>query len=251
MTDRAAAAGRAIRADDVGFSYAGSEASALDGVSFELAAGEALLIVGPSGSGKSTLAKAIAGIVPREVPGDWRGVLELAGRDGTAEDEGPADVGIVFQDPASQLVMEHAGDDVAFGLESRAWPLVAMRRRVPIALAAVGLDEFGDRRSDRLSGGEQQRLALAGVLAPEPDVLVLDEPMANLDPEGAEELMDRLVAIRDARSATIVLVDHRTDRAWSMADRVLALGSGGRQIDVGPPNEVLARSAAAMAAEGI
>lgn len=157
----------------------------------------------------------------------------------------------MFQDPATQLVMDRAGDDVAFGLESRAWPRAAMLARVPEALAEAGLVGLRDRRSMTLSGGQQQRLALAGVLAPRPDILVLDEPTANLDPPGAAAFMARLAAIRHDRSATIVLVEHRVDLAWPLADAVLALGRDGSPIDLGPPAEVLARSGRRLVAEGV
>jgi energy-coupling factor transport system ATP-binding protein len=159
--------------------------------------------------------------------------------------------GIVLQDPASQLVMERVGDDVAFGLENLAWPLVAMRRRVPEALAAVGLRGFEGRRSTRLSGGEQQRVAIAGVIAPSPGLLVLDEPTANLDPAGAAAVMDILAALRSERAATIVLVEHRAALAWPLANLVLALDDEGRPIDLGPPADVLARSAEHLERAGI
>jgi energy-coupling factor transporter ATP-binding protein EcfA2 len=160
-------------------------------------------------------------------------------------------VGILFQDPASQLVMERVGDDVAFGLESRAWSLASMRARVPEALGEVGLTGFESRRSSRLSGGEQQRLALAGVHAPHPGVLVLDEPTSNLDPDGAAAIFEGLDALRAARETTIVLVEHRADRAWAMADLVLALGGDGAPFDFGRPEAVIARSTKRLVAEGI
>ena len=209
--------------------------------------------MGPSGSGKSTLAKALAGLIPRDVPGEWQGSLRIGDLDvsSAAPAEVAARVGILFQDPASQLVMDRCEDDVAFGLENRAWPLAAMRDRVPAALEAAGLGGFQRRRTSRLSGGEQQRLALAGVEAPWPSVLVLDEPTANLDPAGATALFERLEAIREARSATLVLVEHRADLAWPIADLVLALDGEGRPIDLGPPIDVLARSGERLAEAGI
>ena len=214
--------------------------------------GACLLVVGPSGSGKSTLALALAGLVPREMPGEWRGTLEVDGLDPVTSGGAAvaARVGLVFQDPESQLVMERVEDDVAFGLESRGWTRDAMVRRVPEALAEAGLAGFARRRTTRLSGGQQQRLALAGVLAARPGILVLDEPTANLDPTGARAFADRLAAIRAARAATIVLVEHRVEVAWPLADLVLALGSDGRPVDVGTPGEVLARSRAAIEASG-
>lgn len=233
--------------------YPASERPALDRVSFDLPAGRTLLIVGPSGSGKSTLALAIAGLIPRDVPAIVDGSLELdgapvAGFDRTAL---AARVGLVFQDPATQLVMERVEDDVAFGLETRGWSVERMRRRVPEALAEAGLDGLGRRRSRRLSGGQQQRLALAGVLAALPGVLMLDEPTANLDPPGAAAFLERVAAIRRARTTTVVLIEHRVEQAWSMADLVLALDGHGRPIDVGPPGDVAARSARRMHDAGI
>jgi energy-coupling factor transporter ATP-binding protein EcfA2 len=147
--------------------------------------------------------------------------------------------------------MERAEDDVAFGLENRGWPLSAMRARVPEALGEVGLAGFERRRPAHLSGGEQQRLALAGVLAPRPGLLVLDEPTANLDPTGAAELMRRLADVRSARQTTVVLVEHQVELAWPLADRILALQGDGSPIDWGRPDEVLGRSHASMRAAGI
>jgi len=221
-------------------------------------------VAGPSGSGKSTLAKAIAGLLPGDVPGELSGELELGGRpvidSGAETDRGPetnpgpeasTEVGILFQDPASQLVAELAEDDVAFGLENRAWPRNEMRERVPRALADVGLADFERRQSNRLSGGEQQRLALAGVEAPGPGVLVLDEPTANLDPDGADAVYERIAALARSGEATIVLVDHRADRAWPLATTVLGLAADGSPIDVGLPADVLQRSSGRLAEAGI
>ena len=242
-----------IRARDVGFRYAGAERNALAGVSFDVEPGQTLLVVGPSGSGKSTLGLAIAGLVPRELGGTFEGSLEVDGAETRSFEPATlaARVGVVFQDPESQLVMERVEDDVAFGLENRGWLRGRMLARVPEALHEVGLEGFERRRSTRLSGGEQQRVALAGVLAARPGVLVLDEPTANLDPGGADAFFDRLSAIRQQGEATIVLVEHRVDSAWPLADIVLALDRSGEPIDLGPPAEVLARSGVRMRREGI
>ena len=248
---------RGIRAAGAGFTYAGASRPAFRDVELEVEAGSVLLVVGPSGSGKSTLARGIAGLLPTEFPGAWQGSLRLDDRELATADAPPLPwtselgAGMVFQDPASQLVMERVGDDVAFGLENLAWPLAAMRRRVPEALGAVGLVSFDGRRSTRLSGGEQQRVAIAGVLAPSPRLLVLDEPTANLDPDGAAVVARILRSLREQRAATIVLVEHRASLAWPLADVVLALGADGRPIDVGTPVEVLARSGATLKRAGI
>ena len=210
-------------------------------------------MLGASGSGKSTLALALAGLIPREFAGDWTGQVIVDGRDSAtvAPAALASRVGVVFQDPDSQLVMDRAEDDVAFGLENLAWPLEAMRRRVPEALSEVGLLGLARRRSVHLSGGEQQRLALAGVLAPGPGVLVLDEPTANLDPGGAAAFVERLGRIRAERSATVVLIEHRVDDVWPLADRVLVIGRDGRPVDLGAPDEVVRRQGARLVQEGI
>jgi len=222
-------------------------------VEIALDPGDCLLVVGPSGSGKSTLGLAIAGLIPREIPGVVSGSLTVDGLETTAFAPGglAALVGLVFQDPAVQLVMDRVEDDVVFGLENRGWPIERMQARVPDSLAAVGLAGFERRPGRELSGGQQQRLALAGVLAAEPAILVLDEPTANLDPAGTSAFFERLAAIRATRSATIVLVEHRVEAAWPLADLILALGSDGAPIAVGDPDAVLRAAGPQMAAAGI
>jgi energy-coupling factor transporter ATP-binding protein EcfA2 len=212
-----------------------------------------MLVVGPSGSGKSTLALAIGGMIPREIPAAMGGLLSLDGREirGLEPTAVAARVGMVWQDPDSQLVMERVEDDVAFGLENRGWPRAAMRARVPDVLDEMGLTGLQRERSRRLSGGQQQRLALAGALAPRPDILVLDEPTANLDPPGAADFMERLAALRADRSTTIVLIEHLVEAAWPMADLILALDGDGRPIDFGTPREVERRSAPRLRDAGI
>jgi energy-coupling factor transport system ATP-binding protein len=222
-------------------------------VSFDLPAGHTMLVVGPSGSGKSTLALAIGGLIPRDIPAAMGGHLALDDREIRSLEPTAvaARVGMVWQDPDSQLVMERVEDDVAFGLENRAWPVRAMRARVPEALDEVGLHGLWRARTRRLSGGEQQRLALAGTLAPRPGVLVLDEPTANLDPAGAAAFMERLARLRAERSTTIVLIEHLVEAAWPLADVILALDGEGRPIDFGIPSDIERRSAVRLRDAGI
>lgn len=212
---------------------------ALRDLDLAIAPGECLLVVGPSGAGKSTFALALGGLLGREVPGRIDGELAVGGPAGT-----------VFQDPGSQIVMERVEDDVAFGLEGLGWSRPAMLARVPRALETTGLGGLERRRTTTLSGGQQQRLALAGALAPDPRLLVLDEPTANLDPDGARAFVGRLGALR-AAGCTIVLVEHRVELAWAIADRVLILGRDGRPVDVGTPDEVVRRNGRALVDAGI
>jgi energy-coupling factor transport system ATP-binding protein len=146
--------------------------------------------------------------------------------------------------------MERVEDEVAFGLENRAWPLERMRARVPEALREIGLRGSERRRSTSLSGGEQQRLALAGVLAPAPPILVLDEPTANLDPDEAGHFLERLHELRSA-GMTIVLIEHRAELAWPLADELLVLRSDGRQLDAGPVGAVVERQGEALLGAGV
>ncbi len=241
-----------VVARDLSIAYAGADRPALTGVSVEVPAGACLLVVGPSGSGKSTFGLAVAGLVPREIRASMSGSLVVDGTETQAYQPAvlATRVGIVFQDPESQLVMERVEDEVAFGLENRAWPPAAMRSRVPEVIAEAGLSGLERRRSNRLSGGQQQRLALAGVLAPRPGCLVLDEPTSNLDPDAAAAFFGRLRDLRAARAATLILIEHHVEEAWPLADLVLALDRDGSVIDVGAPDDVLARSRERMADAG-
>lgn len=209
--------------------------------------------MGPSGSGKSTLVLALAGLIPREVPGRASGSLQVDGRPVEGHPPGAlgARVGVVFQDPDVQIVMDRVEDDVAFGLENRAWPSAAMRPAVESALERVGLAGQGRRHARALSGGQRQRMALAGALAPAPGILVLDEPTANLDPAGAARFFDQLASLKRDRAATMVIVEHRVDAAWPLADLVLALGPDGAPMAVGAPEDVLRSAARPLEAAGI
>jgi energy-coupling factor transport system ATP-binding protein len=236
----AAAQPPAIEATDLGWTYAGRSMPAIGGLTFRLEPGRVLLVLGPSGSGKSTLARALAGLVPHVLPGTMSGRLVVGDLDVAST---PARllgerIGLVFQDPDSQLVMSRVDDEVAFGLENRGWPLDAMHRRVPEALARVGLAGFGARSTKTLSGGEKQRLAIADVLAAGPGLLVLDEPTANLDPPGMQSTFEHLADLARRREHTIVLVEHRLEAALPLADYVLLIDDSGRQLAFEPAGSV-------------
>lgn len=147
-------------------------------------------------------------------------------------------VGLVFQNPDNQLVAAAVADDVAFGPENLGLPRAEIRERVAAALAAVGMSAYADREPHQLSGGQKQRVAIAGVLALRPEVLVLDEPTALLDPVGRDEVLAVLLRLRQDRGSTIVLVTHHMEEA-ALADRVVVL-SAGRIALQGPPRELFA-----------
>ena len=170
-----------------------------------------MLLTGPSGSGKSTVLLGIAGLLDRSGGGASEGTLAVNGR-----------TGIVFQDPETSLVMARAGDDVAFGLENRCVPTAEIWPAVHAALASVGFPYPDDHPTAALSGGEKQRLAFAGVQVLGADVLLLDEPTANLDEDGAR-LVRGLIARAREQGRTIVLVDHDIAAARELVDRVVEL----------------------------
>ncbi|MEH1011865.1 ABC transporter ATP-binding protein [Micromonospora sp. CPCC 206060] len=226
--------------------HAGRHAWAVRGVDLRIEAGERVLLLGPSGAGKSTLLAAVAGLLPED-SGEREGSVEI---DGLEPRKARDRVGIVFQDPESQLVMARCGDDVAFGLENRGVPADEIWPRVDEALARVGFPYPRDRPTAALSGGEQQRLALAGVLALRPGLLLLDEPTANLDPAGAE-LVRQAVTAALTPDTTLILVEHRVAEALPLVDRVVVLQPGGGVRADGPPGQVFAAHGDTLAAEGV
>lgn len=229
-----------------GWRHAGRRAWAVRGVDLRVEAGERVLLLGPSGAGKSTLLAALAGLLPED-SGEQEGTVEI---DGLDPRKGRERVGIVFQDPETQLVMARSGDDVAFGLENRGVPAEEIWPRVDEALTRVGFPYHRDRPTAALSGGEQQRLALAGVLALRPGLLLLDEPTANLDPAGAALVRAAVAGALDA-DTTLILVEHRVAEALPLVDRVVVLEpSGGVRAD-GTPEAVFGTHGDALAAEGV
>lgn len=230
-----------------GWRHAGRRAWAIRGVDLRIEHGERVLLLGPSGAGKSTLLAGLAGLLPDD-SGEREGSVEVDGLDPRQARER---VGIVFQDPQTQLVMARAGDDVAFGLENRGVPTAEIWPRVDEALRRVGFPYEGDRSTAALSGGEGQRLALAGVLALRPGLLLLDEPTANLDPAGAA-LVRRAVtdALADS-GTTLILVEHRVAEALPLVDRVVVLEPGAGIRYDGSPERVFAEHGAALAAAGV
>ncbi|MGY1803138.1 ABC transporter ATP-binding protein [Blastococcus sp. SYSU D00922] len=226
---RAGAGPVRVVARGLGVRHASRRAWALTGADLVVEPGERILLTGASGSGKSTLLAALAGIL------DGEGT-ELAGElsvDGGPPRDARAGLGLLAQDPDSQLVMTRAGDDVAFGLENAGLPPDEIWPRVDEALAAVGFPYGRDRQTQALSGGEKQRLVLAGALARRPGLLLLDEPTAQLDPAGAALVRSAVARATADRSATVVVVDHDAEPWLPLVDRVVEV-TGGGLVEHGP-----------------
>ena len=238
----------AVEASGWGWRHAGRRAWALRGVDLRIEPGERVLLLGPSGAGKSTLLLGLAGLLDPTGGGEAQGWLRVDGREPREARDG---TGLLLQDPEAQLVMGTAGDDVAFGLENRCVPTNQIWGRVDAALEATSFGYGRDRPTHALSGGEQQRLALAGTLALRPSLLLLDEPTANLDPEAAAGLRDVLRRVLERIGATLVMVEHRVDESIDLVDRVVVLAAGGGVVADGSPWQVFARYGDELAEAGV
>lgn len=231
-----------------GWTHAGRSRPAVSELDLDIAPGERVLLLGASGAGKSTVLHALAGVLGGDEEGDQRGEITVDGR-GPSENRGV--VGLVLQDPDSQVVMARVGDDVAFGCENLGIERDEIWRRVRWALDAVGLDVSLDHPTSRLSGGQVQRLVLAGVLAMRPRLLLLDEPTANLDPEGVHEVRDVVDRVARDSGMTLVVVEHRVAVWQDVVTRAVVLDPEGGVLADGPSGSVLSEEGASLAARGI
>ncbi|WP_431790036.1 ATP-binding cassette domain-containing protein [Kocuria palustris] len=242
MTEAVRTAGASVTARGFGWQPDGRGEPALQGLDLQIPAGQRVLLLGASGSGKSTLLHALAGVLPQTedetddgAGSGPRGQLLVDGRPAAQRD---AVTGLLQQDPESSILLARAGDDVAFGPENLAVPAAEIGPRVDRALDSVGLEISTDRDTSALSGGQQQRLGLAGITAMRPRLLLLDEPTANLDPEGVATVRRAVEAVVEDTGATLVVVEHRTEVWADLVDRVVVLGPRGVVAD-GSPTQLL------------
>ncbi|WP_414683145.1 ABC transporter ATP-binding protein [Microbacterium sp. UBA1097] len=233
---------------EVGITHEGEDAATPASVSFEVSRGDVVLLLGPSGSGKSTLSLAMNGLIPHAVPATLTGRVEVAGMDAATHSVAQlsTQVGIVFQDPDAQLVTGTLLDEVAFGPENLRLPAAEVLARAESALRRVGLWERRSENPDRLSGGGRQRLAIACALAMGSPLLVLDEPTANLDPRGIDDVYAALGELAASGDKGIVLIEHNLDAAAPFVNRVVVLDAAGVVIADGAVDEILRGRAAEL-----
>jgi cobalt/nickel transport system ATP-binding protein len=225
---------------DVRYRYQGKHL-ALDGIDLKVQPGERIAVLGANGSGKSTLLKLLDGLLPA-TSGELYGFGEdMAGLDRDVEraHDFHRRVGLVFQDPDVQLFSPTVGDDVAFGPLQLDLPLKEVRSRVEGALDEMGIPHLRDRAPFELSGGEKKRAAIASVLSLDPDVILLDEPTASLDPRTKWVLVNLVVKL-GAQGRTLITATHELDIVPIIADRVVVIGEDRRVLANGPVDEVLA-----------
>ena len=232
--------------ENVHYTYPGDELESLCGVDLAIEKGSFVAVLGHNGSGKSTLAKHMNAILVPDAgrvlvdgidTADEARVLELRRR-----------VGMVFQNPDNQIVANVVEDDVAFAPENLGVPPAEIRRRVDASLRLVGMYDYRLHAPHLLSGGQKQRVAIAGVIAMQPEIIVLDEPTAMLDPQGRKEVVDTAFALCRARGMTVVFITHHMDECVD-ADRLIVLSNGSVAAD-GRPAEVFANRAL-MEREGL
>jgi energy-coupling factor transporter ATP-binding protein EcfA2 len=240
--------GARVTATGWGWRHAGRTRPAVAGLDLQIEPGERVLILGASGAGKSTLMHALAGVLGDDEDGDETGELLV---DGQRPSRARGRVGLVLQDPDSQVVLARVGDDVAFGCENLGVPRAEIWPRVTRALAEVGLDLPLRHPTSALSGGQKQRLALAGVLAMQPGLVLLDEPTANLDPDGVVEVRDAVLRSVRASGATLVVIEHRVAVWQDAVDRVIVLDPAGGVLADGPTESVLTIQGERLAAAGV
>ena len=230
-----------IRTDALSFSYPVEEGqrrtTALEDVTLSIEKGSFVVVLGHNGSGKSTLAKHFNAVL---LPSG--GAVYVEGMNTQDEDlllEIRRRVGMVFQNPDNQIVANVVEEDVAFAPENLGVPTAEIRRRVDDALAAVGMTEFARHAPHLLSGGQKQRVAIAGVIAMEPECIVLDEATAMLDPAGRREVLDTVHRLNRQRGITVVHITHHMSEAED-ADRVIVMNDGVVAMD-GMPRDIFSR----------
>jgi len=224
------------------YTYEGSDSPALKDINVEIRTGEFVLLVGPSGCGKSTLLRAICGLIPHHYRGTWTGEVTV---DGLRVSETPIPalvrcVGFLSQNPEDHIFMFSVKRDIVFGLENLGYSREEISKRLESVLSLLEIRGLEDKPVHELSDGQKQRVALAGILAVDPKVILLDEPTSLLDPRTALEVSEIVRRLNRERGVTVVLVEHKLDVFSRFASRTIVM-NGGRIVGDGDTKEVLER----------
>ena len=232
-----------IEVKDLKYRYPGTTQLALDGVSFTVEKGEFIGIAGENGAGKTSLSQALLGLIPQFYKGAYGGSVTVCGMDArsTPVSELCRHVGLVFQNPFNQLsgAKDTVYDEVGYGLQNLGFPPEEIRTRVESVLRCFGIWEYRDRNPFDLSGGQLQRVAICSVLAMKPDVLILDEPTSQLDPEGSEEVFHTVDELTKM-GITIIMIEQKIEKLAGYCDRVLLMHQG-RVVDYDTPRRIFSR----------
>lgn len=233
----------AVYMEGVSYKYPDSDTLALRDINFEADFGELVLLVGPSGCGKSTFARIFNGLIPNFYGGELTGRISIAGLDPrkTPTPKFAGLVGFMFQNPENQLFFNSVERELAFGLENLGIPPEEIRRRVDETLKEYGLEELRHRSPFELSGGQQQKVALASVMVMKPRILILDEPTANLDPLSAMKTLGIVAKKTREYNMLTILIEHRLEIALQFATRVVVMFDG-RIVADGDPLDTVSKA---------
>jgi energy-coupling factor transporter ATP-binding protein EcfA2 len=228
-----------LEIDGLTFRYPEAPRDAVSGFDLEIGGGEIVVLAGPSGCGKSTLLRSVNGLIPHMYSGTYSGDVRVEGTSvkGSEMKDLAQKVGFLFQNPENQIFMFTVERDVAFGLENIGLSREEMRPRVDDSLRLLGIGDLALRAPHELSDGQKQRVALAGVLAMRPRLVILDEPTSLLDPKTAGELVDLVARLRKELGMTFVIVEHRLDLVVKVADRLVVMDEGKKVLD-GTPSDI-------------
>lgn len=229
-----------IEVEDVSFRYVTANRKSIRQMSYAFAESRLYCIIGANGAGKTTLCNLIRGFVPKFYEGTFKGKVTLRGENIDKWNLGELglEVGLVFQNPFTQItgVRDTVFEEIAFSLENLGVAPETIRKRTDETIARLGIQDLRDRSPIELSGGERQRVAIASIVVMEPNVIIMDEPTSQLDPQGTEEVFRIIRALRD-EGKTLILVEHKMDMVSEYADEILVLDDG-RLILSGTPAEV-------------
>ena len=231
-----------VEINDFSFKYYGADCLALKKINLTIEEGEYVVITGPSGCGKTTLCRTINALVPQFHRGYIAGNVIVEGMNTREHNvsEYAAIAGMVFQQPENQLVTLNVEKEIAFGPENLGVDPSEVRRRVEELIDLLDLEHLRNKHPHEMSGGEQQRVAIAATLALKPKILIADEPTSNLDPKSAENIL-KIISSLNKRDLTVILVEHRLDLVSDDASRIILMNEG-RIVDDGIPREVLVKS---------
>ncbi|MBU4076654.1 MAG: ATP-binding cassette domain-containing protein [Euryarchaeota archaeon] len=225
-----------IKIEDLWFSYSGSK-QVLKGIDLEIKKGEFILLTGPTGCGKTTLLKCLNGIIPHESGGEMRGIIHIDGIEtgNSSMKELSQHAGMVFQSPDDQIFSTVVEDEVAFGPENLCLTREEIEKRIEYSLKAVGMLEHRHSTTNALSGGQKQRVCIASVLAMQPSLLLLDEPISQMDPKGADEVLGVIKQLT-GHGLTIIMVEHRIHDVAHLVDRIIIMNDGKIVLQDAPKN---------------
>ena len=242
-----------LRVDHLSVSYPFQQKNVLKGINIQINKGEKVLILGPSGGGKSTLALTLNGIIPKSIEAEMSGKVMVDGNDPNELSfrEISERVGILFQDPETQFCMLTVEDEVLFGLENLRLPREEMEIRLEKSLDLVGLKNWRKAQINELSGGMKQKLGLACLLAMDPEVFILDEPTANLDPASTEEIFQLFIELSQKLNKTLLFIEHKLDHLLPYLERVIVLGKEGEVIADGAPRDIFNNQYSEIKEQGI